>query len=122
MESFENLEEQIKALETALLRQEVRASASSLSELIDEDFFELGVSGTLWNKQTVIAALKNESFSERTISDFRLKRLAADVVLAVYRCHRAANEERPAAYSLRSSIWKRVHGQWRMVFHQGTPL
>ena len=122
MESFENLEKQIRELEAAMLRQEVRASASSLSELIDEDFFELGVSGRLWNKQTVIAALKNEVFSERTISDFRLKRLAADVVLAVYRCHRMATENQPAADSLRSSIWKRVRGQWRMVFHQGTPL
>ena len=122
MESIGNLEEQLRELETALLRQEVRANASRLAEIIDDDFFELGVSGTIWHKQTIIAELKNESFSERTISDFRVRRLAADVALAVYRCHREATEHRPAADSLRSSIWKRVRGRWRMVFHQGTPL
>ncbi len=122
MESLDRLEEQLRERETALHRQEVRASASRLSELIDDDFFEFGVSGAMWDKRAVIDALKNESFSERSISDFKITLLAPDVALVTYRSHRAATAARPGADSLRSSIWKRISGQWKMVFHQGTTL
>src|SRR6185436_10908860 len=52
-------------LETALLRQEVRADAAQLERVIADDFFEFGVSGQVWSKPAIIAALRDESFSER---------------------------------------------------------
>jgi len=109
-------------LEGALHLREVRASAAQLEELLDDDFCELGISGTEWTRPAVIEALRDEAFSERTISDFRVQRVAPDVALVIYRAHRAAIPERPAADSLRSSLWRLRRGRWRMAFHQGTPL
>jgi glyoxylase I family protein len=80
------------------------------------------VSGTVWTRAAIIEALRDEVFSKRTMTDFRVLRMASDVALATYRVHREANAQRPAADSLRSSLWKRSQGRWRMVFHQGTPL
>ena len=118
----ENLGTLLLKLEGALHLREVRASAAQLEELLDDDFRELGVSGTEWTRPAIIDALRDEAFSERTISDFRVQRMAPDIALVTYRAHRAAIPERPEADSLRSSLWRLRRGRWRMAFHQGTPL
>jgi len=109
-------------LEGSLHLREARASAAQLEELLDDDFRELGISGTEWTRPAIIEALRGEAFSERTISDFRVQRIAPGVALATYRVHRAATPVRPGADSLRSSLWRLRLGKWRMAFHQGTPL
>lgn len=116
------LKNQLLELEAALQRREIRADAGQLRALLSEDFCELGVSGTIWTREAVIEALRDEAFSPRHIEDFSLKMLAEGVALVTYRGHREATPERPAAHSLRSSIWLWREGRWRMVFHQGTPL
>lgn len=118
----EDLDALLFKLEGALHLREVRASAVRLEELLDADFHELGVSGAVWTRAAIIEALRDEAFSPRTMSDFRVLRMASDVALVTYRAHREATPERPAADSLRSSLWKRRQGRWRMVFHQGTAL
>ena len=118
----QDLDALLLELEGALHLREVRASAARLEELLDDDFHELGVSGTVWTRAAIVEALRDEAFSPRTMSDFRVLRMARDVALVTYRAHREAIAERPAAHSLRSSLWKCRQGRWRMVFHQGTPL
>lgn len=118
----EALDALLLKLEGALHLREVRASAEQLEQLLDDDFHELGVSGTVWTRAAIVDALRDEVFSKRTMSDFRVLRMAGDVALVTYRVHREAIAERPAADSLRSSLWKRRQGRWRMVFHQGTAL
>jgi glyoxylase I family protein len=117
-----DLQAHLVDLETQLHRQDVRASAGALRHLIAEDFLEFGVSGTVWTLDAIIDALKDEAFSPREASDFRLTMLADDVALLTYRAHRGATATRPGADSLRSSIWRQRDGRWQMVFHQGTPL
>ena len=118
----EELDALLLKLEGALHLREVRASAARLEDLLDDDFHELGVSGTVWTRAAIVDALREEAFSVRTMSEFRVLRMASDVALVTYRVHREATAERPAADSLRSSLWKRRHGRWRMAFHQGTAL
>ncbi|MBJ2156037.1 VOC family protein [Variovorax sp. IB41] len=121
-EPAEDLDALLLKLEGALHLREVRSSAAQLEELLDDDFRELGVSGIEWTRPAIIEALRDEAFSERTISDFRVQRMAPDIALVTYRAHRDAIPERPAADSLRSSLWRLRRGRWRMAFHQGTPL
>ncbi|WP_199100002.1 nuclear transport factor 2 family protein [Dyella sp. ASV21] len=109
-------------LETRLHQWQIRADEQALRQLLAEDFFELGVSGAVWTREAVIEALRGEAFSPREVSDFRVTRLADGVALATYRVHRHATPQRPAAASLRSSIWCHRDGRWQMQFHQGTPL
>lgn len=109
-------------LETQLHRQDVRADEAALRRLIAEDFFEFGVSGTVWTRDAVVQALRGESFSQREVTDFRVTMLADDVALVTYRGHRVATSQRAASDSLRSSIWCLRAGRWQMQFHQGTAL
>jgi len=47
-----------------------------------------------------------------TVSDFSVRQLAPDLILAIYRI--------VESNTIRSSIWKTTSIGWRMVFHQGT--
>ncbi|QNK70352.1 VOC family protein [Variovorax sp. PAMC26660] len=118
----ENLDALLLKLEGDLHLREVRASAARLEELLEDDFQEIGISGTTWTRPAIVEALRDEVFSERTMSDFRVQRIAPDVALVTYRVHRKAIAQRPSADSLRSSLWRQRLGRWRMAFHQGTPL
>lgn len=122
MEANEPLKQHLQELESLLHQRQIRTSAQALDALLADEFFELGVSGTIWTKPSVIEALREESFSERSIDEFKLTMLADDVALVTYRGHRHSTEQRAAANSLRSSIWKRIDGRWKMIFHQGTAL
>src|SRR5215208_4709918 len=113
------LENEIRALEERLLQPDVRKSPDELDRLLAEGFMEFGSSGRAYDKPAVIEGLAAEPESEVRFSleDFRVKRLAANVVLATYRL---AGTTPPRSGSLRSSIWIRRNGVWRLTFHQGT--
>ncbi len=109
-------------LEQQLHQQNVRADAAALGQLLADDYFEHGINGTLWHKPAVLAALAQEQFSERRISQFVLTRLSPDTALVTYAAERLPAAHRPGAHSLRSSIWQCRQARWQMIFHQGTPL
>jgi hypothetical protein len=119
--SHMQLAEQLQELERSLQLRAVRSDAQKLDEILADDFREFGVSGGVWSKHAVIEALRVETFSERRVSEFKLTLLAEDVALVTYRCERMASEQRPAAKSLRCSIWRRRDSRWQMLFHQATP-
>lgn len=79
---------------------------------------EFGSSGRTYAKADMLAALREEATSAVSASGFRLRLLAPDVALLTYRSCRHGE---PAFHALRSSLWRREGGRWRLVFHQGTP-
>jgi hypothetical protein len=111
-------------LEKRLHRPEIRASADEVAGLLADEFFEFGASGAVWNRQEVIDGLPRERMQparELGASDFLVNWLADDVALITYRGVRRIPSEAKELHFLRSSVWKLIDGQWRMVFHQGTP-
>ncbi len=106
------LADDIRALEELLLTPAVRASRAELERLLADDFVEFGSSGRVYAKSEIIEALVQDPVSTASVSDFRLIVLSENAVLATYRSERA----------LRSSLWRREGENWRMVFHQGTPM
>ncbi|MBV8337814.1 MAG: DUF4440 domain-containing protein, partial [Alphaproteobacteria bacterium] len=79
-----------------------------------EEFVEIGSSGRIYDKQQVIHRLQQEQWTGPipTVSDFSVRQLAPDLILAIYRI--------VESNTMRSSIWKTTSIGWRMVFHQGT--
>jgi hypothetical protein len=110
----------ILGLEQVLLDPTTRASAATLNILLADDFMEIGASGQIHNKADTVASLPEETADwTYLLSDFAIRQLSSDTVLATYRIvtfRKAASERR----TLRSSIWRRENGAWRMIFHQGT--
>jgi hypothetical protein len=111
----------IRELEAPLHQREVQLDESILRALLAEGFVEFGASGQVWTKTDVITGLQNEAFVARTIHDFELRELSADIVLATYRCG-SSSADGVVSFSLRSSIWRKHLDDWQMVFHQGTKI
>lgn len=109
-----NVGQVIEQLELSLLDPSTRRSLDTLNKRIANDYMEFGSSGKIYNKQDVLDSLPLESSRKFTVEDFTVKVLSPDVALTTYK----AIEDGVA--SLRSSFWKRVDGEWVMVFHQGT--
>ncbi|MEP9374542.1 DUF4440 domain-containing protein [Mesorhizobium sp. KR1-2] len=115
--------DQIRALEEALHRPEVRCSREAVQELLAEGFVEFGSSGAVYRRDEVIDLLAQEQDcsddSELSAFDYSLTPISVDAVLLTYRTRRKERQGREW-HALRSSIWKRTGTRWQMVFHQGT--
>lgn len=117
MHTEESVEALLETLERQLLEPQVRKS-SAVSELLAEEFVEFGSSGRQFNKVQILAALQSEASTKVSASQFKVRLLSSQVALVTYRAQRHSE---PPVHTLRSSIWQQREGQWKMVFHQGTP-
>ena len=118
MSDIDKIQEELRALEWALLQPDTRKDVHQLTQLLTEDFVEVGSVGAAYTRDEIIAGLLRESPTEWTIENLKARALGDGVVLVTYRASRLRHGER--VDSLRSSIWKRDAGRWRMTFHQGT--
>ncbi|MFJ4824705.1 DUF4440 domain-containing protein [Streptomyces bacillaris] len=105
--------------ELRLLDPVVRASAELLAALLHPEFREIGTSGRLWNRETIIAALTADDAPRPgplTASRMRGEELCSDVV------HLTFDTESKGLRSHRSSLWLLTGAGWRLYFHQATPF
>lgn len=110
----------LRQLEEELLKPEVRSSPERVGRLLAVEF---GSSGHACDKAQTVAALQQETPDPAVrivLTEFAARCLAPEVVLVTYRTTRRGSPDAPPS-RLRSSIWKRIDGRWKMVFHQGTP-
>jgi hypothetical protein len=112
------IHDELRQLEERLLTTSVRNNRELVASLLAEDFVEFGSSGRVFDKRLIIGSITDEQPTERSISDFAVKSLSADVALVTYHVHRTDSSGHFC--SLRSSIWQRSSTCWVMRFHQGT--
>lgn len=106
----------IEEKERLLLTTAVRTSPERLRELLTEDFFEIGSSGRVLYKADDTNTMDLGEV-DIALSDFNLEVISDDVVLATYR----TENHQSGRIALRSSIWVKIDGIWKLRFHQGTP-
>ena len=117
--------DEIRSLEESLHRPEIRRSREALEALLADGFTKFSSSGTIYHRAEIIDLLTEEEeedeANEGTLrtSDYALTPISTDAVLLTYRTQRTA-ENGSERHALRSSIWTRDGGKWRMLFHQGT--
>lgn len=116
----DNIKNLLLELEEMLMMPVIRRSPEEVSKLLADEFIEFGASGKVWTKEQIIEELQNEPEIKFTISDFDVRELAPDIMLARYRVKSQLVDDNKVGHSLRSSIWKQIDGHWQMVFHQGT--
>ena len=110
----------LEVLERALLDPSVRSDRARVTSLIADDFIEIGASGAVFGKDAVLHALPLERDIVFDADAMHICLVAEGVARVNYRVTRSAGDD--ARRSLRSSWWrKEPDGDWRMVFHQGTP-
>ena len=110
----ETLKEQLQKLEESHIGLELRMSMEKLGELLADDFFEIGSSGFMYDKQECLET--GVVLTDMTLYNYEIYPLAEDVVLATYFIVDTTRNRN----TLRSSIWKHIDGRWQLYFHQGT--
>lgn len=107
----------LRTREMELLDPNVRAEAARVRELLHEDFTEVGSTGRVYDKRTLIDMLEGEEHAEVVIREFAVRELSAETALVTYRSVGQGGQE-----ARRSSVWILEDGEWRMAFHQGTRI
>jgi glyoxylase I family protein len=110
-----------------IINQEVQLldktdSPNILAKLIDDEFIEIGSSAVVYDKAEVMRWLESDDKSERVGTAFKAYMLAENIILLTYISTIKDTPISESKQAMRSSIWRLTDGQWRMVFHQGTPL
>ena len=114
--------ETLRALEESLHQGETRRDPVRLEALLHPEFEEIGRSGRRFSRREILAELApTDPFPAVVSSDYALTALGDDVALLTYRSAHVGDAGRLYRHSLRSSIWVRTSGRWRVRFHQGTP-
>ena len=115
--------DEIRLLEEALHRPEVRRNREAVEGLLAEGFAEIGASGRAYPRAEMIELLVSESDDANGMkllaTGYSLRSISADAVLLTYRTCRMERDG-SERYVLRSSIWAQRGGRWQLVFHQGT--
>lgn len=107
--------DEVIALEHALHRMDLRHDREQLDQLLADDFVEIGVSGRVYDKTTIIDELHvepDDTFIDAIGLHGRL--VSDDVVLVHY------ETTGPSGFARRTSLWVRYYDSWRLSFHQGT--
>jgi hypothetical protein len=112
----------LKRCEQALLDPAVRRDPARAGALLAHDFQEIGSSGRVWTRESILALLAAEQYHPPVMEDFSCHRIAAGVALVRYRTARTDPGSGQRLITQRSSIWIEQEGDWRVRFHQGTKV
>lgn len=106
----------VEDCERALLTGAVRGDRMSASLLLHRDFREVGKSGRVWDRESVLAMMEDTAGAvQARAEDVVARALAPDVVLLTF------DSVTPQERAHRSSVWVRESGRWQLLHHQGTP-
>ncbi len=119
---MDNLKEHILKLENDLLKSEIRKRSEKINELLSNEFIEFCSSEGEYYYQNGDVFQESDDNNELDweITEFKIKMLSDDCILAMYKLIKHDEISESKKYSLRSSIWKLINGKWKMFFHQGT--
>ncbi|AAT89317.1 DUF4440 domain-containing protein [Leifsonia xyli subsp. xyli] len=108
-------EQTVERLERELLDPAVRADSSQVAALLHSGFEEIGRSGRLWGRDALLESPADEDTPATELTVLGAQKLGDDAILLTLRTVDARGS------TLRSSLWLRSAGRWRLRFHQGTP-
>ncbi|WP_419419560.1 DUF4440 domain-containing protein [Legionella sp. D16C41] len=92
----------------------------ALESMMVDDFWEVGASGAIYNKEFVINTLL-ERYADANYkddwqtSDFRCRKISSNNYLLTYTL-----VQDQIRITRRATLWRRVNNNWLIVYHQGT--
>ena len=87
-------------------------------ELTADDFWEVGASGTVYDRATVIRAVNERGpvpgEDRWVVGDVACRALGSDTYAFTYRL------DQDGRLSRRLTLWRRTSDRWQILYHQGT--
>jgi hypothetical protein len=113
---------ELQALEVELHHPGVRCSRERLEQLLHPEFHEVGRSGRIYDRDTIVGYLAAQASPPAVASDaFALLVIDARAALLTYRSAHVEQGNRLVNPTLRSSLWLETRVGWQLRYHQGTP-
>lgn len=111
--------DELRRREPIFHHPEFGTTRADYARMTVDDFREIGASGQCYSREHVFDVLEARRAEPVDESDwesrgFHLRELAPDLYLLTYTLRQGTRLTR------RSTIWRHVDGDWRIVFHQGT--
>ena len=118
------VEEHLISREMALYAAYKRHEMSAIDALLADDFHEIGSSGRFYSKPEVLAAMKGIRVIDYSFERFGVLPVDGNHAIVTYilAINRIENGQPRLNRAFRSSLWRKQDGEWRIVFHQATPL
>ncbi len=82
-------------------------------------FFEFGRSGKVYSRVACVTAPMQDINATLPLKNFKIHKISDDVALVTYVSEVNYDNQELAN---RSSLWQRTNGNWKLKFHQGTPV
>ncbi|MEW5838895.1 MAG: DUF4440 domain-containing protein [Pseudomonadota bacterium] len=121
-EQLSELSLYLQSLEAELHHPGKACSRNRLEALLHPEFHEVGRSGRIYSRETVLAYLAARSLIPDVFSsDYKLHQIASGVVLLSYRSILQPKDDTAPLPTLRSSLWVETCLGWQIIYHQGTP-
>ncbi len=112
--------QKLKILEEGLWQTEFRFDKAWMENILAPDFFEYGMSSRVYQRQETLDIPSVDIVSLIPLRNFNVRLLDINVAQVTYISTVKYNEKEYVA--LRSSLWCRYGKDWKLKFHQGTPL
>lgn len=93
-----------------------RRDNERLAGLLADDFAEVGASGAVWDKPSILDLLGREKSMEIEVLELDGRWLSSEFVLVQW------TSRTVDILARRTSLWRRIESGWELVHHQGTPL
>lgn len=94
------------------------ATPRRFEELVAPEFWEIGASGRRYSREFALNVLSSRQGDPAEdnwkTSEPHLFEVAPDNYLLTYTLHQ------PGRITRRATLWRRVRGNWKAVYHQGT--
>lgn len=111
--------DELRALEPLFHRVPAGTSRDRIGELMSPHFWEVGASGTVYQREEVLDALADRFASPHDddweLSDFAAREVATGLWLVTYELRQDRDR-----VSRRSTLWRRQGDGWLAEYHQGT--
>lgn len=105
----------VAQVERDLLSTAKRSSKKHLNAVLADGFIEIGQSGQIYDKASIITALLASPQTQASISDLAVRRLSEDYILASYKTLNARRNSRPVC---RHSLWQKLGDKWQLLYHE----
>lgn len=112
----------LQSLETELHHPGASCTRARLEQLLHPAFHEVGRSGVVYSRETVIKYLSGVVTPPAVVSDaFVVAELTPETALLTYRSAGVHTGTGMVLHTLRSSLWLLGPVGWQLRYHQGTP-
>jgi len=117
-------EAQLINKEMAIVAAQQRGDVAAVEVVLAEEFHEIGSSGRMFSKAEILAILGQVKILECSFERVRVLPIDEQHAIVTYvaKTKRRYQGQETKTQTYRSSTWKQVEGEWRLIFHQGTPL